>query len=302
MELLEQVRIATIPAWTKLLIGVFLALLMGVTGYVGFEGLFGESKEEWVESGAFLLGTLLPISLLALIAWVSKTGISALHKQTTSILTKVLPDVLQHLTDYPTDQYVEVSHGRPKLIDHVRSIISPTRSARTERQVGLRLHHQPGRCDADYIMTFLEKNLGGQSLNAPALRELYFRVELNVRRVNINFYVPKDRCTARVSSEKPLEIIEALFPHSLGGARGGGQANNYAYQLNPLVNEQTINGKVFYRVVMFCSVGDDLLYSPKEQLFFCQDFMFMTKSFVKEGIEMFDVVPATDDRSTIFRD
>ncbi len=261
MEFFDQLRIAVIPKPYKILVAIFLISLLLIDLYVAGDGLIYKSHEKWVEAGAILLGNILPISLIALLSGVSNSGISALHEQTTKILTIVIPRELENILDY--SKRISEPIG-PSSISSCELPAKPT----------INVIHNPGRGDAEYTLRLHTTNARKSDLHNPiALR---FRIELNVRRVNLCLYFPT------AAQSKADEIITSL-KHSLGGAKLSASRELYAYTLNPSTGVHEFDGIQFHSLVFVAFLSDDFLYSPREQLYFSQDLMYFLKSIIKEA-------------------
>ena len=82
MDLLQNVRLISIPSWVKHLIAAMLVALFIFNIYVGYGGIFSSGKENWAEAAINLMGVLLPIIILGILLGFSHSGIDALNDKT----------------------------------------------------------------------------------------------------------------------------------------------------------------------------------------------------------------------------
>lgn len=248
MDIINQVRIASIPAYQKVFLFFALLGVFSFNIYIIIMGVLFDSRPHWAEAGAGLIGSLLPIFLVAYILWISNSGIPALKLQTTKLLTETLPKEIKNISDY---KKITAAH-----------IEEPT----------LEVMHRNSRSDAEYRLKIKANNFNNSK--SAQLIDLPFRIELNVRRANISIFLQKNQLS--------IEAINEMFAHSINGAAQTSKDKLYALKLNEHIELECIDGVDYYRLVFTTFLHDDFLYLTQEQLYFCQDLMYFLKSILRK--------------------
>ena len=96
MDLLQIIKLVTIPKWVKVYSLGLIAVLMGLAIYAIFGGKH-LAEGSIVQGGMGLLGILLPSSIAILFLSFYESGVSPLKKATEKVLVQLLPDVLSHV-------------------------------------------------------------------------------------------------------------------------------------------------------------------------------------------------------------
>lgn len=296
MEVLQSIKLFSIPTWLKL----FIAALLGVLGFVNmalfFMGILNEHREGWVKASVELLSVVLPIFILALVLWKSEAGVESLRRKTEDFFLNLLPSVLGRLTESGAPFFeAKPDHELDDLHSGVKVLVNL----------------QKNDCYSDVII--LAPDLGGYV-------EVTIRLELNVKKVNFNLCLDEQLVLARyeaahpgppsAGADSPAEVTSWIFQrfkHTAGGATFQGGEDEHAgrktaaagYRFNPNLLRRTVGGRTALCIVASCSVASDFLYDPGERLFFAQDLMFFLRSFLTEGRDLFRTIPREQLQQTV---
>lgn len=287
MNLSNQVQIIYVPWWLRLTILLTLLAATVICSYMLVEALARGGRSDWIQAATYLFGIIFPFIILFAVVAGSSNGEAAIRRRTEYMLTNTLPYTFQFIPE-----------EKRNFRDYGRAGRSP-RTASGDLAT-CRLHHSRGRCYADYLIALPATE------GAPA-GEISLRVELNVKRVNVNFVFP----TRRVSALKALAgssadddaFIRSQFPHSLAVERMQAAARkemsedestrkSTAYAFNPQLIHRVVDGEACCALVATTSVSDDMVWNPAERVFFAQDLMFMIRAFWQECPALF--APARD--------
>lgn len=110
-ELIQWLRLLSLPAWMKVLLVVLMASLFSV-GVGLIYAAFLLDKLEFAASGATLLTVWLPIALIIVALVFGVSGSKALSKETTTILRHELPTAIRNLMvldDLPNNITIKVT-------------------------------------------------------------------------------------------------------------------------------------------------------------------------------------------------
>lgn len=273
MTLGTQIQMVFIPLWARVLVAALILGSLGVSVSLFWTALTGAERPDWITAGAQLLGVVFPVAILGIVLGGGAFGDASILRRTEHVLRRTIPYHLQFLVD---DRQVW------------RDFRSSRRSPLTDpaRLAAIELHHSRGRCLADYrIRVPLD----------PQAVTLLLRVELNVRRVNINVLLPAARIAAlSQGGETVVQAIQRLFPHSMGAteapetAHPGDEAHPpIRYRFNPTLLPREIDGKPYLAIVATAAVAHDLVWNPSEKVYFAQDLCFMLKAFIQENPAVF---------------
>ena len=94
-------------------------------------------------------------------------------------------------------------------------------------------------------------------------------VGLNVHRIHVIYFVPLDEAVT-------LERVRTAFAHTLAGAAKAG----YSASLEPARHD----GVDFVSIWLPVEANRDLLYSPRDKLFWAQDIAMMTESMIRSAV------------------
>jgi hypothetical protein len=264
-----QIQMVFIPLWARVLVGVLILGSLGVSVSLFWTALTGAERPDWITAGAQLLGVVFPVAILGIVLGGGAFGDASILKRTEQVLRQTIPYHLQFLVD-DAQRWRDFRSGRRSPL---------TDAARLAR---IDLHHSRGRCLADYRI---------RVPLAPAPVTLHLRVELNVRRVNINLLLPAARIDAlQQNGETLLQTVRRLFPHSTAAmdvADDAGQIDQahppIRYRLNPSLLQRQVDGQPCVAIVATAAVAHDLVWNPSEKVYFAQDLCFMLKSFLQEN-------------------
>lgn len=264
MDFLSSISNLVVPRWVKATIGVILLALLGANIVISYIGLTSpENRSDWIEAGAYLLGVLLPILLLALIALYAETGTNALRHRSYKFLTVLIPEVATIL-DRPERSF---SRKAPKW----------DRLGNGARQTAIEILPTSSGNMAYYRIISLTG--AGQTDQENDYRSIVLKIQLNVHKAAVILYLP---------SGNPVQTTGdfiALFPHTLEGARLEG----YDHNASSLFTE-SIDGHEYKGLVLMRLLPDNFISSPAHRLYFAQDLMVMIWSALNENPSQFEAV------------
>jgi hypothetical protein len=96
MDLLQIIKLISIPKWVKLFSLAIIAVFVGLAIYAIFGGAY-LAEGAILQAGMGLLGVLLPLSIAIIFLSFYEAGVSPLKKATEKVLTQLIPDVLSNL-------------------------------------------------------------------------------------------------------------------------------------------------------------------------------------------------------------
>lgn len=313
MEILENLKIFSIPNWLKAVVVGLLAILGCLNTGLFFMGLMDHSREGWVKASLELMGVLLPVFLIGIVALGGNTGTASLQTRTEEALAKLLPEMLSRIADVPAPFRRIETGDKPSAFAWVLDLVGrspghklPTRLEHHLAKVFVSLRRD--ECHADYVLLVPPVQTGGN------WRELVFRVELNVRKVNLNICIDEEIARRRVNApdDQPYsefgKSIQNVLAHSLGGAtntsheehgHGGGPHEQHSkdhlvYSFNERAIQRTIDGRKMVCLVGAMWLADDFLWDASERLLFAQDLMFFLRAVTHEAGDMLREVPASE--------
>lgn len=287
LELLQGIKLFSIPLWVKAAIIALLAVLGAINTAVFFIGITNEHREGWVKASVELLSVVLPIFILALVLWKSEAGVESLRRKTEEFFLSLLPSVLVRLVEADA-VFFEAKKGHQ--LEDLHS------SAR------VLVNLQKSDCYSDLVI--LAPESGG-------FVEVAMRLEINVKKVNFNLCLDEQLVRERfaehsqhavtINHENMEEVADWLakrFRHTMGGAAMQDTREHAerkqppgSYQFNPTLLRRTLGGRTALCIVASCTVAQDFLYDPSERLYFAQDLMFFLRSFITEGRDLFRTIP-----------
>ncbi len=154
-ELVQWLRLLSLPWWVKTLLVMLLIVLFAVgAGLIYFS--ITQQKLEFAAAGATLLTVLLPVSLIIVALIFGISGSKALKKETRKILLTELPDSIKSLL---------ASDSNPH-----------------NAQLGVEVRG----CIGYYKLSV--ENYEEQALS----KSLRFHIELNVKKANLVIWLPKE--------------------------------------------------------------------------------------------------------------
>ncbi|KMK65620.1 hypothetical protein [Puniceibacterium sp. IMCC21224] len=277
MNISNQVQMIFIPWWIRILVAVLVLVYVGLAGYLLHGGLIAGDKPDWFAAGTQLLGVGFPILLVAIVIAGASFGERSIIRRTEKMLVRTIPYHLQFIPE-ETRRFADFrSHSRP-----------PMTAQRELAQVSLFMSR--GRCCADYIL---------KVPNNDAYLTLNLRVELNVKRANINVAFLRSHLDQLMAGEQfdgcYGDFLRGKFSHSLAiealQAREhstGEDRSTIAYAFNSEFLSRTVDGQDYVVVVASTGVSYDTVWNPSERVFFAQDLMFMIRAFMQECPEIFE--------------
>lgn len=301
MELLQTIKLFSIPLWVKVIIAILLVLLGTVNTIIFAYGVIDADREDLVKSSIELLSVLLPMFILALLLWKSSAGVDGLKRKTEEFFLTLLPDSLSRIHEIDS-RFIEATSSaalsKRKLNPHVYTNL------------------RKGECYAD-VITFIPD--GDRKFI-----ELAIRLEINVRRVNLGIYLARDVLDRLYWNAHPNEAqsnmdegpdlrsisrwVFTLFGHTMGAHhksrnvdlseqasdkigvgddRSDERTGPLVYSFNSTLLCKTIRGRRYYQLVASTAVQSDFLWDPSERLFFAQDILFFLRGFVAENATCF---------------
>lgn len=265
-----------VPVWARIIIyGGFIGIV-SVCTFLAWSALRWQAPESWLGAAVALFAAIFPLMVLILIATTVHTGEKAIRDHTDRFLVQTIPSILSRI---PEDEAAFAAFY-PRY-----------RSGRRTRFAGVEVSHRAGDCFADYRIAFEE---AGRRL------AVLVRVELNVRRLNFNLYLPVEALDrvlgagkARTAGSPTADLLRRkVFMHTLDAASTAGNGNGEtvgagAYTFHDRIFSRTLESRKWYVLVGSCALARDLLWNPAERLFVAQDLMFMLRAMASEGMELF---------------
>lgn len=97
MDLLQIIKLVSIPKWVKFVSLTVISIFMGLAIYAIFGGAY-LANGPILQAGMGLLGVLLPLSIAIIFLSFYEAGVNPLKKSTKNILTQLVPDALSCLS------------------------------------------------------------------------------------------------------------------------------------------------------------------------------------------------------------
>ncbi len=188
-----------------------------------------------VTSAVSILTVALPIGLVIVGLIFGDGGARKLRDLTNRVLTEEIPIAIRE----------NLKHGQ--ILDQI-------------------LTFTPRGFISDYSLT-AQKNSKKTTLN--------FRIELNIRKVNVVFFVPQ--LSSNSDDAKAIMQSNSILRSCLEGAEREG------YSLNPAAtpaDETGLAGVVFIK-----NMHNDFLLEPAQRLYFSQDFAFFVRGMLEANLE-----------------
>lgn len=247
MNLHESLGSLALGAKSRTFVMVFLGGLLVVDFAMLIVAIIdAERFGSWMEASVYLMGILIPITLIALIFVIAETADEAARIKTYNFMTRSLPIALRSIN--------EVDPAFSGFDDVKRTgIVSP---------IDVEVAQYFGSCIGRYRVKY------------QAIDLLLFRLELNVRKANLVLSLPREVvCKNRKDASMPcIADVRELLLHTLKGSQEEG------YQLNDVI----VDRGAFVDVVLIVKLRENFMITPHERLYFAQDLMFFLKSVVVE--------------------
>jgi hypothetical protein len=300
MDFLQDLKLFSVPPWVKATIVLVLAALGLInTGLFAYGIWNNKHHDGWVKAATDLLGVLLPIFLIALVAWQANTGVRSLRRITEDFFLVILPDVLARTPEI--DGPFFEAHKGQHLAEHPSTARILTNLRR-------------GDCDADLLL-FLP--------HGEKFSEILIRIELNIHKINLNLcfdralFRERHRAeTGREASDDPAthgsdklaaKWLRDVFEHTLGGALHhvdeaerqpppdghraprNHQTQRLDYRINQVMIDRVVAGRPVVCLVAAIDLAGDFLWDASERLHFAQDLMFFLRSCLRERPDLFRI-------------
>ncbi|SLN16655.1 hypothetical protein ROA7450_00452 [Roseovarius albus] len=278
MNISNQIQIIYIPWWIRVAIAVIMLSSISICGYLFYWALVDGEKANWLAAGTYLLGIVFPILIIVIVIAGASFGELSILRRTEKMLVRTIPYHLQFIPE-ETRNFVEFRNY--------------TRSAKTKSTelANISLFHSTGRCYADYVIR-VPSPAGTLKLN--------LRVEMNIKRVNINVAFLRtdldDLMQLEGISGNLEDFLRNKFQHSLAiealqseGAKHASTSDGtvISYAFNKSFLSREVDGQDYVVVVATTGVPYDTVWNPSERVFFAQDLMFMIRAFMQESPDVF---------------
>ncbi|WP_066268861.1 hypothetical protein [Hydrogenophaga palleronii] len=233
-DLIRWLKMLALPGWAKL--GLAAIMLLTLANALGLlvSGMLARDKEA-IAAAVSILTVGLPLGLIVIALVFGDGGSRKLRQLTSLLLEKEVPKALQ---------------------ENLAPLAGPGALANA------RIEHQSRGFITDYTVSMPS--------DAPPPATLHFRLELNVRKVNLVFWAPTP--PADNNARAVFENHPGLHSCLVGAEREG-------YVLNPLIQTEAGTGRkgcVFIKVL-----HEDFLLSPAHRLYFAQDLSFFVRGLLE---------------------
>lgn len=233
-DLIRWLKMLALPTWAKL--GLALIMLLALSNALGLlvDGMLHKDKES-IAAAVSILTVGLPVGLIVVALVFGDGGARKLRQMTQQVLDKEVPQAIRE----------NLGHG----------------SNFSDSQLSFTSHGYI--CDYELAA----KPSSGRTTT------LRFRLELNVRKVNVVFWVPTGE--QRQDARGLFESHSSLHACLLGAEREG-------YVLNPVAHSE--HGSAVSRVVFIKVLHEDFLLEPGQRLYFAQDFSFFVRGMLEASL------------------
>jgi len=263
MTLLDQLRILRIPGAVKLLLAIVAILLVAFNIYIIYRGLQNQNYDFWIAAGASLLAAGAPALAVVVVLLVTESGMTALKRRMQQMLAVEIPGELQYTFEAPS----------PRL----QTECKPSK---------LRLRPNRARVECGMYRNELWANyvLKGQTQNGNE-QVLRLRVELVMRRVNINIVLERTLAAKRLGLEPTADLaafgarFRQAFNHTITGAEEAGCTFNSV----PL--RRIGSGGEELAFVGTRAIEAEFVWDPAARLEFIQDLVLMMRAFANESAD-----------------
>lgn len=235
-DLIRWLKLLALPGWAKLgLAAIMLLTLANALGLL-LAGMV-ERDRDAIAAGVSILTVGLPLGLIVVALVFGDGGSRKLRQLTTLVLEKEVPKaILENLA--PMTQ-------------------GPLAQARVE--------HSSRGFIADYVVSTHPPTGAGAAL--------HFRLELNVRKVNLVIWT--EARTGGTDARAHFESHPGLRSCLVG-------AENEGYALNPVMQGESGNGRS--GCVFIKTLHEDFLLSPAQRLYFAQDLSFFVRGLLEASV------------------
>lgn len=265
MDILNNLKILSLPKWVVILLAFLILFLPMFSGWVFFLGANNFSKTEVTVSALGLLGSSFPILLASIILFFSNSGISSLKDKTDKILDVHIYKALA----FVPDNLISINDRKQELASVAHN-------------------HVKGVFYSDYKISFTN-NITSEE---PQKVTMIIRIELNVRRVNFNLYI-NERTLEKFIKNNGIEelqsdeVLKFLFPHCSATQEVKVGENIIHYQYNPKFLHRIFDDKDYLCIVGSSELSSEMLWNTSDILYFTQDLILMVRAFYQERPELF---------------
>lgn len=233
-DLIRWLKMLALPAWAKMALALIMLLALSNALGLLIDGMLHKDKES-IAAAVSILTVGLPIGLIVVALVFGDGGTRKLRQMTQQVLDKEVPQSIRE----------NMAH-RSKLSD-------------------AQLMFSSHGYITDYELTAKTALASSKTLR--------FRIELNVKKVNVVFWLPK--AAQPLGARALLENHPPFHACLLGAEREG-------YMLNPVAHAAEDAGMV--GVVFIKSFHDDFLLEPAHRLYFAQDFSFFVRGMLEASM------------------
>lgn len=263
MTLLDQLRILRIPGFVKFLLAIVALTLVAFNVYIIYRGLQSQDYDFWIAAGASLLAAVAPALAVVVVLLVTESGMSALKRRMQQMLAVEIPGELRYTFEAPS----------PRLETDCKP-------------ANLRTRPNPARVECGMYRSELWANyvLKGRAQDGSA-QIVRLRVELVMRRVNINVVLPRQTAAKRFGLDPKADLaafgakFREAFDHTIHGAEAAG----YSFNALPLRRIGESGEELAF--VAARSIEAEFVWDPSARLEFIQDLVLMIRAFANEGAE-----------------
>lgn len=296
MDVFQTFSGFVVPRWVKAIVGFTLFVLLGVNVTIGLLGVVGPGdRSGWIEAAAYMFGVLLPIFIIVFVVMYADSGPRALKMKAYEYMSKTIPETLASIVEEPAPYYrAEKCRGR--------SIQSAVKVFSNQYRDSCITHYKIEFLDrlVDEVQMVQSsrgkaKSMISVSASSRQKRSMHVALELNVKKANLVVFIPAAPAEVEAgliasvndfdesANGRPFNTshFDALFPHTLAGAKSEG------YSVNPNLSVGRQGKTLSYGIVLIRKLDDHFLTTPQAKLYFAQDLMFMLKSFFNERPNLF---------------
>lgn len=263
MTLLDQLRILRIPGGVKFLLAIVALMLVAFNIYIIYRGLQNQNYDFWIAAGASLLAAGAPALAVVVVLLVTESGMTALKRRMQQMLATEIPGELQYTFEAPS----------PRMQTNCKPSQLSTRPNRARVECGM----YRDELWANYVLKGRAQDGSEQIVR--------LRIELVMRRVNINIVLRRDLAAKRLGLEPAADLaafgarFRQSFDHTIGGAEKAG------YTFNALPLRRLGDGGEELAFVGARAIDAEFVWDPSARLDFIQDLVLMIRAFANEGAE-----------------
>lgn len=233
-DLVRWLKLLALPRWAKVLLALMMLTTLCVSVLLLMEGLLHRDKDA-ISASVSIITVILPVGIILVALVFGDGGKKKLKQLTHEVLSHDVPQAIR-------ENFASGAWSVVRL-----SVV-----------------------DKGYIADY-ELNT---HLSPDSPQSLRFRLELNIKKVNLVFWIAHQRMTEDARSL--MESQDASKSCLLGAEREG-------YVLNPVARPD-YDGKN-HMLVFIRSLHEDFLIEPAQRLYFAQDLAFFVRGMVDAGLK-----------------